>query len=463
MRIYKNVVIFFIFLISIYFTEENNIELTIYNQNLALIKDTREIDFLEGINNIKITNIPVQIIPTSVYLKSKTSSSEEYVILEQDYEYDLINQTKLLEKYVGQEISLISKDEKLYEGKLLSFKEGSSYISGSLVLSKNRKITMILYDNIKQIEFKELPEELIAQPTLVWKMKSNKKGKHLIELNYLTTGLRWQVDYMAIVEKEDVKIDLLGWVSIENLSGMTFKEAKLKLIAGNIHFVKEEFPVEKEGLVRFEASARPEDVPFKEKVFFEYYMYPLEARTTLKDKQTKQIKFLNILNIPVKKVYVFDENISSEKVQVKLEFENSKKNNLGISLPAGKVRIYKKEFNESLEFIGEDLIYHTPKDEEVKIYIGEAFDIKAERKQTSYKKITEYIHTESYEITLKNHKKEDIEVKVIEHLQFEESKEWEIIEANYKYQKKDVNTIEFTVPIKRNKEIKIEYTIRYKR
>lgn len=434
--------IFFTIFVNIYLAVENA-ELTVYNQNLGLIKETREISLSSGINEIKLTDVTKQIDPTSVYLKTLES-----IVLEQNYEYDLISDTKLLEKAINQKITLVSKDDKFYEGILLSFTE---VLSGTLVLLENGKVTIVYRDNIKHIKLGEI--SLITQPTLVWKIKANKKSKQLCELSYLTQGIKWETNYILVVSNDDKKVDFKAWVNIDNNTGVTFKNTKLKLIAGDIHCIKEIYKYGGGNRAMLMSTIEEKSSSFKGKSFFEYYSYDLDRKIDLKDRQMKQIKLLSSNDILAKKVYICDDLGEKGNAQIKMEFENSKKNNLGIALPEGKIRVYKND-----EFIGEDLIKHTSIDDMLKIYIGDAFDIKYESQQISYKKISERIYTKTQQITLKNFKKENIEIKVIDHLDYAD---WEIIETNYNYVKKDIQTIEFTVPVEKNNETKIVYTIRY--
>ncbi len=375
--------------------QNESVEITVYNQNLGLVKDRRIIEFKKGENIIKWTDVASLIDATSVHFKA-LKYENEVRIQEQNYEYDLVSADKLLEKYIDKAITVITKDNQIYEGFLLSFD------SNQLVIAKD-KIIMVSRENIRDIKFSELPQGLITKPTLIWKIISDIGDKNLCELTYLTKGINWYADYVAIIDDKDKNLDLTGWVTIDNQSGTTYKNAKLKLIAGDIHLLK---PKEVIREMMYESAVRaaaPKE--FEEEALFEYHMYSLTRPTTLKDRQTKQINLLSGNNIPCEKVFTYNGTQYGKKVQVNLEFVNSKKNGLGIPLPKGKFRVYKMDKEDSLQFIGEDEIDHTPNDEEVRIYIGDAFDVVGERKIADRHKITSQIREDTYEIEIRNRKR----------------------------------------------------------
>jgi len=356
----------------------------------------------------------------------------------------------LLEKYIDKAIQVITKDNQVYEGVLLSSD------SAQLILADNKTekpIVMVSRENVRDIKFSKLPQGLITRPTLVWEIISEINDKDLCELTYLTKGLTWQADYVAIVNDKDENLDLNGWVTIDNQSGTSYKEAKLKLIAGNIHLLKPKEEIRKE-FMAVRAGAPKE---FEEAPLFEYHMYTLLRPTTLNDRQTKQISLLSSSNIPCKKTFIYNGARDNKKVQVNLEFVNSEKNNLGIPLPKGKFRIYKADKEGSLQFIGENEIDHTPKDEELRIYVGDAFDVVGERKLVDRQKITSQIRQDTYEIEIRNHKDEDIEVLVVE----PQYGIWKVINTTHDYKIKDAYTLEFKIKVRKNEKEIIKYTVRY--
>lgn len=443
---------------------QEGVEVTIYNQNFALVKDQRYFEFEKGINKIEFKDVAALIEPTSVHFTSLTSPAS-CNILEQNYEYDLVNASKLLFKYIDKRIKVITEAGDVYEGILLS------YDNDQIVIQTSNGLAMVARpDNVKQIAFEKLPEGLITKPTLIWLIDSKNRSRQLTEVSYLTNGINWYCEYVAVLDKDDKNLDLDGWVSIDNKCGATYKDAKLKLIAGEVKRAEEErrYRDERAGLAVKEAA-----VPqFVEKAFFEYHMYTLQRPATLKDNQTKQISLLNAVDVPVKKELIFDPSKGrygwwyysdnnetlKEKARVELEVFNSKSNNLGMPLPKGKVKVYKKDADGSLQFIGEDAIDHTPKDEKFRLYIGDAFDVVGERTRKDFK--TEYRTAyESFEIVLRNHKEQDVEIKVREKLWRYTS--WDIVSSSAKYEKKDASTVEYLVSVPKNGETKITYTVKY--
>jgi hypothetical protein len=377
------------------------------------------------------------------------------MILEQNYQFDLVSSDKILEKYVDKEIQIKTKGEKLYTGGLLS------YGANSLTLKeKDGGIRIISRSEVMDLFFPSLPEGLITRPTLLWWLQSEIEGEHKAEVSYLTTGINWHAEYVGVVDDKDQNLEIAGWVSIDNRSGATYREAKMKLIAGEVHRVAERrvVPMRAKGVEFAEAVA---GIPFEEKAFFEYHLYTLKRPATIKDKEIKQITLFPTEKVKVDKIFLYDGSRDPKKVKVNLEFVNSQKEGLGIPLPKGKIRVYKEDVDKSLEFVGEDLIDHTPKDEKVRVYLGDAFDVVGERKRTDYNRITDDVWEESYEIKLRNHKEDAIEVTVVEHLLF--YAEWEIIKTNLEYRKKDAQTIEFKIPLQPDEEKVLKYTVRYVR
>lgn len=449
--------------------EIKDVEVTIYNQDLGVVKEKRELNLKKGIQEIRISDVAALIDPTSVHFKS-VSYPNECSILEQNFEYDLISQQKLLEKYLGKEIEI--RD-------YLQEKEGTKeIIRKGMLLSAGDGMVVKIDDKIFLnppgiVILPDLPEGLIIKPTLSWLISNNKEGKHLTEISYLTSGINWLSDYVLVVDKLDKNIDLTGWVTLDNRSGATYKDAKLKLIAGDVHRITQPGVMRKGDVKKAMMASESREEQFVEKEFFEYHLYTLQRRTTVKDREKKQIEFVGSANIPVNKLFIYDgakfnwkqpqsyaDDLYGErcnkKVWVILDFKNSKENNLGIPLPKGKMRVYKKDDEESLQFIGEDLIDHTPKDENIKIYLGNAFDIVGERKLVD-RKVTERSTTITTEIKIKNRKKEDIEVIVVENQCWSN---WKITETPHKYEEKGAQTVEFKVKVAKDSEETITYTSR---
>lgn len=447
--------------------EAEGVALTVYNQGFGVVREKRAVDLSEKVGTIRFTGVAAQIDGTTVQFKSLTHPGT--TVLEQNYEYDLVSADKLLDKHIDRSIAVLTKDGSRYTGTLLSFDPAQ------LVLRQEGNVVMIQRgDNVKDIQLGDLPNGLITKPTLVWKLATNKKGRQLVEVAYQTAGLGWHADYNAVLNEKDTALDLGGWVTIENHSGATYEDAALKLIAGDVRRVQPPMPrYRKDAMVAEAASA------FEEKAFFEYHLYTLGRQTTVADNQTKQVELLKASSVPVKKVFLYDgapqyrfygglvsdagygSEQSNHKVNVILELTNSKRNHMGMALPKGKVRLYKRdEADGALEFIGEDEIDHTPKDETIRLHVGDAFDIVGERKRTSYEVDTSrHVITESFEIRLRNHKDVPVEVLVKETLY--RWSNWEIIKASDEHDKYDANTVHFRVKVGKDRERVIRYTVRY--
>lgn len=434
------------------------ISLTIYTQDLALVKDYRLFSLEKGENKLEFNNISSQIEPTSLYFRALTSP-ESYIFHEQSYVYDLASGSKLLSKYIDKNIKVITKTGKLYEGRLLS------YDADNLILSLDKSGEIIMLnrrENLLNIKLPKLSEGLITKPTLILDIESKRKTEEKFELSYLTRGISWKADYVAVVDEGEEMIDLDAWISIDNKSGASYEEARLKLIAGDIHRVEETTPVVYQKMADMEAKS-----PFKEKVFFEYHLYTLKRPITIKDKQTKQVSLFSADNIHARKIFVFEGANKiypryiqgKQKVKVMLELVNSVKQGLGIPLPKGTVRVYKKDEDGDLEFVGEELIKHIPKDEKIGLYIGDTFDIVGERKQIATHKISDRVREESFQIKLRNHKEEAVEVIVVEHLS---QTDWTIIHSSHDYTRKDMTTVEFKIAVPNDGETSLDYTVRYR-
>jgi hypothetical protein len=442
--------------------DQSSVALTIYNSNIALVKDQRDIEFGAGDNILQFMDVAAQIMPATVHIKS-LSETQGLRVLEQNYEYDLLNPGKLLEKYVGKEVKLFDKNyytgkDEWLVGTLLSTNDGYIYQIGN----------EIHINPPGRVILPQVPENLMAKPTLVWLLRTVKAGKQKLEASYLTNQITWQADYITVLNADDSKADLSGWVTIDNKSGATYQNATLKLVAGDIHRVEpEKLYARTMAMEAVPAAAPPQ---FREEGFFEYHLYTLDRPATVKDNQTKQMTLLSASAIPITKRLIFqgqqvyfynpygEGSFPKQKVSVSLEIENSQKNNLGIPLPKGTVRVYKADKDGSLQFIGEDAIDHTAKDEKLTVKMGEAFDVVGTRKQTDFKRIAETVSESAWEIALRNHKTEPATVRVIEPV----PGDWEVLSASHKYEKADAHTLHFDVTVPKNGETKITYRVRVK-
>ncbi|MFC2023861.1 DUF4139 domain-containing protein [Chloroflexota bacterium] len=449
--------------------QSGGIELAVYNQNMALVKDRRSLELSRGLNDVRFSDVAALIDPTSVHFLSLTDP-EGTVVLEQNYEYDVVGSAKLLSKYVDQVITVQTDDGQEYTGTLLS---GANDV---ILQTEDGQVVVIRLERIKQFNFPELPEGLITRPTLVWQIETPGDGSQDVEVTYITNGINWAANYTLVLAEDDASLDLNGWVTLDNRSGATYRDAKLKLIAGDLHRVPTvDYVVEKEDRVYAAAEAGP---AVEEREFFEYHLYEVQRPVTVKEQQTKQIQFVTASDVPSDKFFVYDGSqmrlggyyrpvddpsygtASSKKVMVMIEFSNNEDAGLGIPLPKGTVRVYQKDVDGSTLLVGEDAIDHTPKDEEVRLYVGDAFDIVGERVQTDFRVDydDEWLE-ESYEIRVRNHKGEDVEVRVVEHM-FRWS-EWTLIDQSHEHTKMDSKTIEFRVPVEADGETVVTYTVLY--
>jgi hypothetical protein len=423
---------------------DSDTEVTVYNNNLALVKEKRKLDLNSGVNKVEYTDVASLIDPTSVMFED--TKNKNTAVLEQNYEYDLVSSSKLLEKFLDKEITVTEKEGGTYTGTLLSYDNGIV-----LRLNDGKVVTV---SEVSKLEFPD-SADLLTKPTLVWQIHSSVAGKRDVLTSYLTSGMSWKANYIVKASADDKKADIQGWVSVDNNAGATYKDARLKLVAGEVHrVVTPTMGAADATVTAVETAYSGEKTGFAEESLFEYHLYTLERPATLKNNQTKQLSLLSADSIPVDKELVFDTSKSSN-VQVALKFNNSKEKGLGMPLPAGTVRVYKADSQGQLQFLGEDSIDHTPKDEEIKVVVGNAFDITGTRTQTSYNKVSSDVWKESYETEIKNHKSEAQEVRIVEHFYGD----WEITSSSDPYEKKDAFSAEWTIKVPVNGSKKVSYTV----
>ena len=435
---------------------QRNVMLTIYNGNLGLVKDVREARFAAGLGEVQFMDVAALIDPTTVHLRSLTDPAG-LKILEQNYEYDLLTSQKLLEKYVGRTVRLYQGDGTFHDATLLSTQGPVFEIGGQIHLGYTGRLVL-----------PALPENLVAKPTLVWLTQSRSAAPQRVEASYLTGGITWKADYVLVLDATDRKSDLTGWVTIDNKSGATYRNAALKLVAGDVNRAGDG---RREGRV-MEMAARAASVAdatreFKSEGFFEYHLYTLDGRTTVKDQQTKQLSLMAASDVPVTKRLIYwgaqdyyrnsyGVPISNQKVGVYLELENRKEHRLGLPLPKGKIRVYKADASGSEQFVGEDWIDHTPKDERVKIKMGNAFDVVGERKQTDFRKLAAHLWEVEWEISLRNHKQEAQTVTVIEPI----PGDWQVLSSTHRYEKIEAHTLRYEIPVPKDGAAKLVYRVR---
>ncbi len=425
----------------------DDVAITVYNQNLALVKEGRTLDLQKGVNRLNMTDVAAFIDPTSVHFRLR--SNDRVDLLEQNFQYDLVSADKVLQKYLGETIDVVLKNGDVVSGTYLS----SS--SGYLVLQLNGgAVRLINQQEMLSVTAPKLPEGLIVVPTLQWLLSSDVAGKRDAEISYLTGNISWHAEYIALLDKDDKNLRLSGWVSLDNRSGKTYNDAKLKLVAGDINRVQQR-PLAKgmDDRVMMAESAPG----FEEKAFFEYHLYTLGRPTTIANNETKQVSLFDPASTPITKIYRYDAFQGGNDVKVLVTFKNSEAGGLGMPLPAGKVRLTKLDSDGSEEFLGEDQIDHKPRNEDVELRVGNAFDIVAETAVVDSRRISDRVREETTEIKLRNRKTEAVTINVRYNLWGD----WQILETNFEAVKKNAQLIEFNVPAKADTETVLRFRVRF--
>ena len=445
-------------------SDQTDLAVTVYNSNIALVRDVRQLGLPSGAFRLKFMDIAATVNPATVHFRS-LNDPEKLGVIEQNYEYDLLEPAKLLHKYVGKEVTLVrsyqdsgtTKHEEI-KATLLADNNGPVWKIG------NDIVTGMFADTYR---FPEVPANLFERPTLLMSLENSGARKQQIEASYLASNLSWNADYVLTVGRDEKAADLDGWVTLINNSGTAFRNARLQLVAGDLN----RLPANGRGdVIALEAmsKARAGANQFQQENFSEYHLYTLGRRTSVEDKETKQISLLQGSGVPVQKLFIVNgqnfyyhnaQNPGAplkDPVMVYYKFKNEEKAGLGMPLPAGNVRVYQKDSKGGVLFAGEDRIDHTPKDEDVTIHIGNAFDIIAERKQTDYKRIDNHVWEMEFEITLRNHKDSPITVQVNEPI----GGDWEMLSSSYKFTKTAAFAAQFSVPVDKNGTSVLKYRVR---
>ena len=444
--------------------DQTDLNVTVYNSNIALIRDVRRLTVPTGAFRLKFEDIAATVNPATVHFRSLTEP-DKLSVIEQNYEYDLLEPAKLLHKYVGKEVTLVRS----YMDNGTTKREE---IKATLLADNNGPVWKIGNDIVTGIygegyRFPEVPANLFDRPTLLMSLDNSGARKHQIEASYLASNLAWNADYVLTVSREDKAADLDGWVTLSNNSGTAFHNARLQLVAGDLNRLPANgvggAMMRKEMALNAAAPAQ-----FQQENFSEYHLYTLGRRTSVEDKETKQISLLQGSGVPVEKLFVVNgqnfyyhnyQNPGSplkDPVMVFYKFKNEEKAGLGMPLPAGNIRVYQKDSKGGVLFIGEDRIDHTPKDETITVHIGNAFDIIAEHKQTDFKKIATNVYEMEFEITLRNHKDAPITVQVNEPI----GGTWEMLSSSYKFTKTAAFAAQFQVPVDKNGTSVLKYRVR---
>jgi len=434
------------------------VTLTVYNQNFGLVREIRSIELGRGLFDLEFGDVASTIQPETVHIRS-LNRGNPLSVLEQNYQYDLLSPQKLLEKYVGRTVKVHiwnreEEREETVEAEVLS-------VNGGTILRIGDEIT---YNVPGRLSFPEVPDNLIASPTLVW-LLSSRAERHRIETSYLASGINWKSDYVMVLNEDDSEAGVTGWVTLTNHTGTGYENATLKLVAGDVQRVGGRDDMMRNAQkMALEAVS---DMAFSEEAFFEYHLYTLERPTTIKQNEQKQVTLLESPGFDVDKRLIFygasqyyrgsyGQVVSNQKVGVYLDFENREANGLGMPLPAGIVRVYKRDSSGAQQFIGEDRIDHTPRDETVRIKMGDAFDVVADRRQMDYDVLGSCVSESSWEIDLRNHKDDRSVVEVMEPV----GGDWEILSSSHRAEKLDAHTFKFTVDIPGRGEEKVTYRVR---
>lgn len=446
--------------------DQTDLGVTVYNSNIALVHDVRQLTMPSGDFRLKFMDIAATVNPATVHFRSLTDASK-LEVTEQNYEYDLLEPGKLLNKYVGKEVTLVrsytengtTKREEI-KATLLANNNGPVWKIGDQIVTG-------MY--AESLRFPEVPANLYDRPTLLMSLNNTGAAKQKIEASYLASNLSWNSDYVLTVGRDEKAADLDGWVTIVNNSGSAFHNARLQLVAGDLNRLPARDQYDRAERVMNAPAAKAMGQMTQEN-FSEYHLYTLGRRTSVEDKETKQISLLQGSGVPVEKMFIVNgqnfyyhnrQNPGSplkDPVQVYYKFRNEEKAGLGVPLPAGNLRVYQKDSKGGLLFIGEDHIDHTPKDENINVKIGNAFDVVCERKQTDYKSYGSSTWEMEFEITIRNHKDMPITVQVNEPI----GGDWEMLSSTYKYTKTGAWAAQFDVPVKANGESVLRYRIRAK-
>jgi len=438
------------------------VALTIYGDGFAVVRESRQMSFEKGLNTARFTDVASAIDPTSVNFRC-LSAPGAVSILEQHYEYDLVNTNSLLKRYIDKNVAVVLKGSGADTSKELTGLLLAALDNNLILKGQTNDIEILDKNSVEEITLKELPGGLVIKPTLIWLANAEEEGSQLCQVTYTTEQINWNADYSAVLNADETKIDFTGWVTIDNKSGATYKDSTIKLIAGDVRRIIEPEPMMRRKMAAFGMEAGA--AGFEEKPFMEYHLYTLGRKSTINNNQVKQIEFISpALGVLVKKLYIYERgrqqiygrSQQSDKVQIKLEFENTKDNNLGIALPEGKVRVFKKDpADDMLEFVGEDRIDHTASKEKLLLYIGNAFDVVSEYTLLDSEH-SRRMRRETHKIELRNRKDEAITVFVDE--KFPVRVNWTIDKSTHTYEKRDARTARFEVKLEADSVATVQYT-----
>ena len=444
--------------------DQTELAVTVYNSDIALVRDTRNLQLARGTSDLHFMDIAATVNPATVHFRSLTEPARVTVV-EQNYEYDLLDPDKLLRKYVGRDVTLVrnrptgnggTREEEV-TARLLSYNTGPVWrVNGEIVTGMHAD----------HIRFPELPGNLYSRPTLIWTLDNSGGQRHRVEASYLAGRMAWNADYVLTVARDDKAADIDGWVTLQNNSGTQFKNASLQLVAGDLNRVRNELG--KSVAMEAAMAQRNADARMAQEAFSDYHLYTLARKTSINNAETKQVSMLGASGFPVQKRYVvsgqnfYYRNAQhpgsplKDIVQVFYQFKNEETTGLGLPMPAGVVRVYQSDSKGGIQFVGEDRINHTPKNETLNLKIGNAFDVVCERKQTDFQKIASGVYEVEYEVTLRNQKSTGITVEVNEPI----GGTWTMLRSTFNWTKTDAWAAQFMVPVASEGTSVLRYRVR---
>ena len=428
-----------------------SVDVTVYNRDLALVREIRRIELPRGDFQLEFQDVPSRIDPVTLLVETGGKSGLE--LYEQNYEFDLMSQQKILHKYVGRELTWIQEDGSRIKGTLLGISNGPVYEVDE----------EIVFEVPGRLALPTLPENLRARPTLVWQVSADKSGMEDIETTYLTGGFSWHTDYVLQLDEAGKRAELQAWVTVQNLTGASFVDANLLLVAGDLNRAA---PPPVKMMAMAESRSRTGASAFQEESLYDYHLYSLDRKTTLLDQQIKQISLFEAEGIKVNKHYRLHAAArlfrggnfvtGHDKVSVSYAFRNDKENGMGMPLPAGVFRVYGRSGSGARQLLGEDRVDHTPVKEEIELTVGKAFDIVAERVRKDSRRLADDHYRTTFEITIRNHKKEDVVVEVNEQV----GGFWSVVEANLAHRKVSASELAFDVPVPAEGQFVLTYTVK---
>lgn len=428
-----------------------DIAVTVYNDNLGVVNETRTLEFKKGVGQLSFTDVPALIDASSVRF-DLVNGGKAVTILEQNYAFDLVGPEQMYAKYIDKQIELTDEKGNVYNGVLLSYSGGSA-----IVREETGRVKIVQMSQIVEVNFPVLPEGLITRPTLLWKYNSSAAGIMPCNVSYQTSGMQWTAEYVGVLNPAENQLGLSGWASITNNSGKTYENAKLKLISGTINRAEQQRFYKGGRGVEMMTDGFAAAAPFEEKAFFEYHMYTLPRNATLANKEQKQISLFDPSKGTVAKEFLYRPDQDGKSVKVVVKLKNSKESGLGVPLPAGRIRMFKADTDGMLVLLGEDRIEHTPKDDSLKVDIGTAFDITAEERTANITRVSNNVEERDFEIELRNRKAEGVTVRVEKNLWGY----WEIVNSSIAWAKKDASTGAFSVPLKKDEVVTLKLKVRF--